>query len=137
MNSFGSNDSSSDVLFGLLEDWRALTLAETTSIDSCDWDGLAELHSKKLELQSLIEQAETKFFNNENITPERKSTEKKRLREFAAELLGLEEKNRATLAEGMALADSQLKVSNKSIRSLRNVQQAYGGADRSFWQAYS
>ncbi len=137
MNSIENDQASPGTLYRLLDDWKELTPAETASIRSSDWPGLEKLHARKLQLQSLIEASESKFFESENVPAERKSSAKKHLRELAAELLALEEKNRKSLADLMAQADTQLKTSNKAIRSLRHVQQAYGAADRSFWQAYS
>jgi hypothetical protein len=137
MNSNQTNEPSAEQLHRLLEDWRALTFAETVSIRASDWNGLEELHAKKLVLQQLIEDSEAKFSHNENIPLEKRSAVKQQLRQVASQLLALEEKNRTALSEQMAQADTQLKLSNKAISSLRHVQQAYGVSDRSFWQAYS
>jgi hypothetical protein len=137
MNSIETSDSSAENLHRLLEDWRALTLAETASIKVGDWNGLEELHAKKLVLQQLIEESEARFSSNESISLEKRSAVKQQLRQVASQLLSLEEKNRTALSEQMAQADTQLKLSNKAISSLRHVQQAYGVSDRSFWQAYS
>lgn len=137
MQSSSSSGSATEILNRLLGEWRTLTLAETTAIHSSDWEGLEKLHGRKLALQRLIEDSETKFLNDQSVSVEKRSSEKQRLRQLAAELLTLEEKNRVILAEQMSHADKQLKLSNKAIRSLRHVQQAYGAADRSFWQAYS
>ena len=137
MHSTQTNDSSAEGLHRLLEDWRALTLAEAASIKVGDWNGLEELHAKKLVLQHLIEDSQARFSSNESISLEKRAAVKQQLKQIASQLLALEEKNRTTLSEQMAQADTQLKISNKAISSLRHVQQAYGVSDRSFWQAYS
>ena len=124
-------------LHKVLTEWRTLTLAENEKIEASDWEGLDGLQLRKANLQRLIENLEVAFSRSEGISEEKKSLEKRRLKQIASELLALERKNEAILSERLAEADRQLKSSSKTIQSLRHVQKAYGNNRLSFWQAYS
>jgi hypothetical protein len=124
-------------LYDLLEGWKNLTLAETASIHSDDWRGLENLRAKKNGLQHLIAEHEAHLFHTDNLLSEKHAVQKKRFRQLAEELSNMEAKNCELITQKMALADRQLKLSDKTIRSLRHIQQAYGTNSRSFWQAYS
>ena len=124
-------------LYGLLAEWKKLTLAEGEHIRSGDWNALESLQSKKVVLQQSIETQEKAFSENRLISDELKNQERTRLKQMAAELLHLEKTNEALLSDRIAEADRQLKSSSKTIQSLRHVQKAYGTGRHSFWQAYS
>lgn len=121
----------------LLREWKSLTVEERRLIDSDDWNSLEDLHDKKALFQRLIQEAENSLFRGDMLSSERKAFEKTRLRRWIEELLRMESDNGELLAQKLSRADSQLKVSEKTIRSLRHVQQAYGVGMRSFWHAYS
>jgi hypothetical protein len=124
-------------LFGWLEEWRALTTAESEAITRSDWEFLQQTQSKKGLLQEKIASSERMLFQGDSLSEQRKPAEKARLKEMTVRLLELEEENRRSLASLMELADQQLKASDKTVRSLRGVQSAYGTQHPSFWQAYS
>lgn len=121
----------------LLSEWKSLTEEERRSIDSDDWSGLEDLQEKKSLFQRLIQDAENCLFCGEMLSSERKALEKERLRRWIEELVKMESDNAELLARKLLSADRQLKHSEKTIRSLRHVQQAYGVGMRSFWHAYS
>jgi hypothetical protein len=137
MRSAGSADSHLQSLFSLLDEWKSLTLAETESIQAEDWKTLDSLQSRKSSLQPLIEELESKFFSSSEVSPEAKSAQRERLKRFAVELSEMEVGNRDMLSHHISRADKEIKDSNRSISSLRHVQQAYGTSSRSFWQTYS
>ncbi|MCF7762508.1 MAG: hypothetical protein K9N62_02430 [Verrucomicrobia bacterium] len=128
---------SSAVLFQLLEEWRTLTTAESRAIELENWDALHELQSVKNELQASIVAAETTFFQNPALPDDAKEAERQRLKRTTAELMLLEKQNQTVLTTRIAETDLELKESNKTISSLKFIQQAYGKSGNSFWQAYS
>lgn len=119
----------------LLQQWKELTLAESSSIRSGDWDALQEIQERKKRLQPLIEKEEV--YLERHLPPQSLAASRKRLRQFSDQLMELEEANRAILGREIASTDAQLKATTKSIHRLRYVQKAYGQADQSFWQSYS
>ncbi len=137
MDLAGGDDAILRDLYSFLADWKNITLSEFEKIKTSDWRSLEHLQSKKALLQKSIEELEGAFVTSQTISEEKKITERKRLKQIAAELLALEKKNETMLAELISEADKQLKHSNKTIQGLRHVQQAYGSGKRSFWQAYS
>ncbi len=121
----------------LLEEWRILTEAESAAINSENWSELEILHEKKAAGQVLIEKAEFALVQDETLSVSAREDVKKRFRSRIESLIQLEGNNRDLLARKMAQAEVQLKVSDRTMRSLRHVQQAYGVGSRSFWHSYS
>ncbi|MEK9136985.1 MAG: hypothetical protein AAB393_07675 [Bacteroidota bacterium] len=138
MQPTNDSQSASETLSRLLDEWKKLTEAEKESIALEDWEGLENLQSKKVVFQRLIEDAEHSLFEGEaSSCAESKEAAKRHFKRFTEELLQLEEANREFLAQKLATADAQRQRFDKTIRSLRHVQQAYGVGSRSFWHAYS
>lgn len=135
--SASEDDARVEVLRGFLCDWKRLTLAEAQAIQAEDWDRLQQLQTQKVALQKSIEDSEYSLFQSSFLTKRQKDDERARIKETANELLALEQKNQDALAKRMAETDAELKDSNRTISSLRYIQQAYGKGGRSFWQAYS
>ena len=121
----------------LLKEWKSITESERRSLDSDDWSSLEDLQERKGHFQRLISDAEGCLFSGEMLSSDRKAIEKERLRRWIEELVRMESDNGELLARKLSFADSQLKHSEKAIRSLRHIQQAYGVGRRSFWHAYS
>jgi hypothetical protein len=120
----------------LMDEWRNLTLAEQQAITAEDWAGLQALQTRKELFQQLIDKAHDQLFGN-LIDRNQVAATKEHLRLMAEDLLELEQANRQLLSVKLERADQALKLMGKTSRSLRGVQRAYGGADSSFWQAYS
>lgn len=126
----GDND-----LFVLLDQWKALTIAEGDCIASEDWLRLDELQSQKSASQQAIETAHASLLRN--ISPNQRSAVEGRLKNIAKEVLHLESQNHERLTEKLTQTSTELRQLDKATRSMGRVHRAYGTADRSFWQAYS
>lgn len=131
-------DQAIEHLFRLLEDWRAATNSETEAIRTGDWQTLARLQGEKLQLQERIQRAEREVFGGDGLTPERRATERQRLKKMAQELKGLEIQNRDLLMQCLERIDNELRKGNRTISGLRGVHKAYGvDSGGSFWEAMS
>lgn len=137
MQPSGTGEDPLQRLFHLLQDWRSLTLTETNLIHAADWQRLEQLQVQKTHLQKLIAESEAAFANSANYSAAEKTKSKARLREITTELVALETQNRALLADHLSRTDAQLKEANRTISSLRGIQNTYGKSHPSFWQAYS
>jgi hypothetical protein len=112
-----------------LQEWGSLTEAESQCIQAENWEGLSGIHQEKKAIQQAIQRHDRENPSHKPEPPE--------IKDFASRLCLLEEQNRKALEVIMDSVESRLKTSDRTIRSLRNVQQAYGASSSSFWQSYS
>jgi hypothetical protein len=131
-----TDDPAMQDLTHLMDEWRNLTVAEHQAINEEDWSGLQSLQARKDLFQQLIDKAYDKLFSNLS-DRDLVSATKEQFRLIAQELLQLENANRQLLASKLQRTGQALKSMDKTSRSLRGVQRAYGATDSSFWQAYS
>ena len=130
-------DADSARLFGLLNEWRDLTLQEKVAISSLDWEILRDLQKKKSLLQPRIAREELALFGPDSSPTSKRNANKKRLRGYVEELAELERKNSETLASLIASDKQKIENAGQTLRSLRVVQRAYAKSSQSFWHSYS
>jgi hypothetical protein len=120
----------------LCEQWRTLGNAEGASIESADWEAVARSQEGKRGLQvrmtAAIEAIQQQAAR-EGIRPEEI---KRSLRQLAAELIALEEENRARLLARRQATVRQLDASHRASRNLRQMHKAYTSSEEPLWESY-
>ena len=109
----------------LLREWRRLAEQEATTIASREWTELNELLDQKDRIKDLLEDYESPDFSEGD-------------HQLVTEIISITGQNQQQLQLAMAAVQSQIQTEDRSLNTMRKVQQTYGQQDGpSFWHSYS
>jgi hypothetical protein len=118
-------------LLQLYDHWRALTERERKAIQAADWLQLAEVQSRKQQLQEDIRQAAAAASHGPVQDMEYRHPE------IGEQLMWLEQQNARTLAEKLQELRQQQQALDQTSRTLHQLHRAYAQGRESAWQSYS
>jgi hypothetical protein len=124
-------------LFGLYEQWRAWTQAETEAIQQAIWNKVAQCQGEKHRLQAEILAATERWHEESRIDGGGRPEQDPQLRRVVDELILLEYKNSELVEEQRRIARRQQDETERSGRNLRQIQRAYALSREAIWESYS
>jgi len=118
------------------QEWRHCSLSESDAIGASDWPRLSRSHARKAGLQLQIVR-QTKEAEAECDSPAGRSKLRDNLRTILADLLLLESRNSALLAQARGRAQRHREDLNRISSNLRRLQRSYGSPRPAAWTSYS
>jgi hypothetical protein len=122
-------------LFGLYEQWHALTLEEGEALHSGNWWQVAECQQAKRLLQDKVAAASEHL--KTEATPDQLAGVEGALRERVAELIQLERNNSEILARQKRTREAERAELGRANQNLRTVGRAYQTSSGAGWESYS
>lgn len=109
----------------LLQEWKRLSKQETTAIASREWTELNELLDQKNRIKDLLDDYDGDDYSEADM-------------QLVSELISLTEQNQIWLQSEMETVHHQIQNEDRSLNTMRKVNQTYGSQDgSSYWHSYS
>lgn len=118
----------------LLGEWLRLTQAEGGAIQSAEWPALRAIQSAKLELQTALDSALSRWSRETGQSP--RSPENP-FRGTVSHLLSLESRNALLLSAQVSRLLLEKQKSADGLRNLRRLRRSYVHRPETAWESYS
>lgn len=132
-----SGPASSTVVAQALDEWRALSEAESAAIAGEDWPALARAQAEKIRLQARIDAAKNLMEARSGFARERTVVLPPSFHPQIAQLIEMERRNLDCLAVKLESQRRNRAQLEATTRNLHNLRGSYGRRTEGFWESYS